>query len=126
MEDRIGTAMPSDVGSDPDSRIRPVEVTRDSGEHLATTVVYALSEALDCDPNRLPVELNQAVDPDALERVFEGRDGTPRGPGRLVFEIAGCEVTVTSAGRVTVVSAPSAGGVEADAKANRGGGTAGD
>lgn len=114
--------MPSDVDSGPDGRIRPVEVTHDSSEHLATTVVYALSEALDCDPNRLPVELNRSIDPDALERLFEGRGETARGPGRIVFEIGGCEVTVTSADRVTVVPAPSA----ADADADRGEGTVGD
>lgn len=118
--------MPSDVGSGPDSPLRPVEVTCDPDEHLATTVVYALSEALDCDPNDLPVELNDAVDPDALERVFEERGDRQRGPGRLVFEIAGCEVTVTSTGHVTVVPAPSTGGVETDAGSERGEGTAGD
>lgn len=114
--------MASDVDSGPDGRIRPVEVTRDSGEHLATTVVYALSEALGCNPNRLPVELNQSVDPDALERLFEGRGETPRGPGRLVFEIGDCEVTVSSSDHVTVVPAPSA----ADADVDRGEGTVGD
>ncbi|RDI72392.1 HalOD1 output domain-containing protein [Halopelagius longus] len=118
--------MSSDVGSGPDSPIRPVEVTRDSDEHLATTVVYALSEALDCHPNDLPVELNEAVDPDALERVFEERGGRERGPGRLIFEIAGCEVTVTSDGHVTVVPAGAAGGVERDAESERGERTADD
>ncbi|SFG52406.1 hypothetical protein SAMN04488063_2303 [Halopelagius inordinatus] len=103
--------MASNAGSDPDSRFRRVEVTRSSDEHLATTVVYALSEALDRNPNDLPVELNQVVDPDALERVFEERGETPRGPGRLVFEIADCEVTVTSSGRVTVVPIPPTAGV---------------
>lgn len=118
--------MPSDVGSGPDSPISPVEVTRDSGEHLATTVVYALSEALGCDPDALPVELNEAVDPDALERVFEARGGRERGPGRLVFEIGGCEVTVTSAGRVTVAAAGGPGGVGTETDPERGGRTADD
>ncbi|MFC6824302.1 HalOD1 output domain-containing protein [Halopelagius fulvigenes] len=118
--------MHSDVGSDPDSPVRPVEVTRDSDEHLATTVVYALSEALGCHPNDLPVELNDAVDPDSLERVFEERGGRERGPGRLIFEIAGCEVTVTSAGRVTIDSAEAVGGVGTDAELERGEGTADD
>jgi hypothetical protein len=100
--------MPSDVGSGPDDHIRPVEVAFDPNEHLATAVVYALSEALGCDPNDLPVELNEVVDPDALENVFADRGDEPRGPGRLVFEIAGCEVTVRSSGDVSVVPASSA------------------
>lgn len=114
--------MASNVGSDPDSRFRPVEVTRGSDEHLTTTVVYALSEALNCAPNDLPVELNQVVDPDALERVFEERGETPRGPGRLVFEIADCKVTVTSSGRVTVVPVSSTVGI-ANAETDRSDGT---
>jgi hypothetical protein len=47
--------------------------------------------------------LNDAVHPDALNRLFSPKlDGTPRTGGTLTFEFSGCLVTVDSDGEIRV------------------------
>jgi hypothetical protein len=106
--------MTPDTGPGRDGAIERVEVRNDTDEHLATTVVYALSRAFGCDPNELPGELNDVVDPDALANIFAPRGSLDRGPGRVVFEVSGSEVTVDSTGLVTVAPKPATGSAEGD------------
>ncbi|MFC4360019.1 HalOD1 output domain-containing protein [Halobium salinum] len=73
------------------------------GERLGTAVVEAVAEATGIDPLKLDTRLYDVVDPDGLEQVFGKKaDGAIRTGGRLTFELAECEVTVYSEGRVVV------------------------
>ena len=72
-------------------------------DHLGTTVVDAVSEATGVPVMEMDVELNQVVDPDALDELFADRfDGTPRDGGILLFSMMGCEVRIHGDGRVIV------------------------
>jgi hypothetical protein len=71
------------------------------GERLGTAVVEAVAEATGIDPLKLDTRLYDVVDPDGLEQVFGKKsDGTIRTGGQLTFELAQCQVTVHSEGRV--------------------------
>lgn len=77
-----------------------------TGESICTTVVTAVAEAKGVDPMDLNHRLNDVVDPDALERIFQKpAQGQPRTIGEVNFTLADCEVTVAATGQVTV-SAP--------------------
>jgi hypothetical protein len=84
----------------------PVHRT-DEGGHVGTTVVRAVSEAVGVPPTDLPVELNDVVDPDAMDDLFAPRaDGRPRAAGRVEFELLDCAVAVHADGRVVVDRTP--------------------
>jgi hypothetical protein len=81
-----------------------VEFELDDRQHIGTAVVRAVSEAVGTPVTEIDVELNDIVDPDALNRLFAPRyDGTPRHGGRVIFEMSNCEVTVFESGRVRAV-----------------------
>jgi hypothetical protein len=65
-------------------------------------VVRAVSAVVGCDPCSLP-PLTDAVDPDALDAIFDsqGRD-TPRTGGRLSFVYGHCRVTVDNGEYLTI------------------------
>ncbi|MDS0281216.1 HalOD1 output domain-containing protein [Haloarcula onubensis] len=67
-----------------------------SNVSLANEVVSAVARATDVDPLAVEPELFEAVDGDALDRLFQ--DTT----GQATFEYDGYEVTVTSEGDVTL------------------------
>lgn len=70
-------------------------------DELSVTVVTAVAEVCDCDPEDL--DLNAVVHPDALNSVFSPRyDGTPRRGGTLSFSLAECSVTVRPDGEIIV------------------------
>lgn len=72
-------------------------------ESVSTAVIGAVADANGVDAIDLEPRLDDAVDPDALERLFRyGASGEPRSAGRVSFRMAGCDVVVRSAGRVTV------------------------
>lgn len=88
------------------------EVSAD--ESLSHGVVAAVSEAAGVEAVPLGgpgtgVELEplySVVDPDALDAVFAGTDGTGDAPrGEVTFTYNGCEVTVQSEGRIVVTPA---------------------
>lgn len=71
-------------------------------ESVSAAVIDAVAEANGVDPLDLEPRLNDIVDPDALERLFRyGAAGESPSSGRIVFRMAGCEVVVHGAGRVT-------------------------
>jgi hypothetical protein len=81
-----------------------VELRLEDHQHTATAVVKAVSEATDTPVSDIDVELNDVVDPDALDRLFAVRyDGTPRRGGTVSFEMYDCEVIVEKGGRVVAV-----------------------
>ncbi|WP_276302192.1 HalOD1 output domain-containing protein [Halorussus lipolyticus] len=70
----------------------------------STTVVRAVTEVADCDLLADDCVLYDVVDPDALNRLFAGRDSGDPGTagrasvGRVVFELHGCRVEVRADG----------------------------
>lgn len=72
----------------------------DRTEPLSQAVVESVARAEGVDPLDLEVPLYDAVDPDALDALFQ-QDGTS-GDGRIQFSYYGYRVTVTGAGHVTL------------------------
>jgi hypothetical protein len=84
-------------------RKRDVERHHSPDAHLGTTVVDAVSDATGIPVPEMDTELNDHVDPDALDSLFANRfDGTPRRGGLLIFSMYGCEIRVYGDGRVVV------------------------
>lgn len=78
--------------------------TAPNSRNLVCDIVESVADANGVDPLDLEPSLYDVVDPDALERVFGDRpDGSARSGGRVVFVIAGCEVTVRADRTVEVV-----------------------
>lgn len=75
-------------------------VTSVDGETPSMAVVVAVANAKGVDPLELE-PLGDVVDPEALDRLFGGADGS-RMNGWLTFRMADCEVTVTSDGALSV------------------------
>ncbi|WP_158059075.1 HalOD1 output domain-containing protein [Halorussus halophilus] len=74
-------------------------VEDDEHQSLATTLVTAISELVECDPVDEAYTLYDSVDPEALEKLFSDKhDGTPRTGGFVVFEVEGCRVEVWAQG----------------------------
>ena len=69
---------------------------------VSQTVVLAVAEATGEDAMELP-PLYDAIDPDALNKLFSGALGAERRDGSVEFAYAGCDVSVRADGRVTVV-----------------------
>lgn len=74
----------------------------DRSESLSQVVVEAVASAEGVDPLDLEVPLYEAVDPDALDALFQS--GTTV-EGRVEFEYYGYEVAVTGDGCVTLDAA---------------------
>lgn len=82
-----------------------------ANESLAVDVMEAVAAARNVDVMALETTLYEVVDPDALEQLFAPlADGTPRKGGRLVLEIADCEVVVEATGDIEVKRLASADG----------------
>lgn len=64
---------------------------------VSSSVVEAVAEESNTDPSDLPEQLADVIDPDALDRLFYGRDVD----GRVQFEFCSYLVTVRSDGAVT-------------------------
>lgn len=72
---------------------------RDDEQSLATTLVTAVAELTDCDLTDEEYTLYDAVDPEALEKLFSDRhDGSPRTGGHVAFELRGCRIEVWAQG----------------------------
>jgi hypothetical protein len=94
--------MDADETSDRGARTR-VEVVHDRPGHLSTSIVEAVSEATGVPTEAMEVELNDVVDPDALNHLFADRlDGRPRRGGRVSFFMLDCLVEVYDDGRIVV------------------------
>lgn len=69
----------------------------------STAVILAVGEVTDADPLGEGPVLYDVVDPDALDRLFDGyHDGSARSVGRVTFELRGCRVEVRSDDEVVV------------------------
>lgn len=104
--DRQNFSQVADDETDPETITR----THDSNEPPSWTVIEAVAEATDTEPERLR-PLFDVVDPDALDAVLESATD-PDGPPsevRVTFRYEGCDVAVRADGR-TIVSQPSSTG----------------
>lgn len=91
--------------SDPQSAAEPDAVTydRDPDEPPSRSVIRAVAGVQGTDPTELQ-PLYEAIDPDALDRVFDGTQGRsrPLADGAVSFRFAACQVTVRADGRTVV------------------------
>lgn len=72
-------------------------------ESVCSTVITTIADAKGVEPTALSEQLNDVIDPDALERIFQdSATGPARTAGRVCFEMAGCDVEVHATGRVSV------------------------
>lgn len=78
-------------------------VEYDGKTDLSVFIVTAVSSITDTDPTEIDPPLNEAIDPDALDRLFADRPGDrPREGGYLVFCLGGCRVAVYSDGEIVI------------------------
>lgn len=76
----------------------------DGSAELTTTLAHAISDVTGVDVTDTGFTLNDHVDPEALDRLFEPKeDGTPRTNGHVSFTIWGYQVTVYSSGQIAIV-----------------------
>lgn len=80
-----------------------VDYDPQSPEPVTTVVVRAVAALTDSRPTELE-PLYDAVDPDALNRLYRPESGRRGGPddGRATFTYGGCRVQVFAAGAVEV------------------------
>ncbi|WP_323190324.1 HalOD1 output domain-containing protein [Halostella sp. PRR32] len=77
----------------------------DEDDSLSSTVVTAVAAIRNVEPTAID-PLNEAVDPDALNTIFENRHGgAERSGATLTLRLNKCSVTIHGDGRV-VVEAP--------------------
>lgn len=70
---------------------------------LSTTLVHALSDAMGVDVRQCESSLYQAVDPDALDQLFQPiGDGSTRDSGHVAFLVSGYRVTVYYTGHIVI------------------------
>jgi len=86
----------ADVGTDDASSGKVVTRHAETGEDepVSRVVVKAVAEARGISPVDIRQPLYEAVDPDALDRIFTG--ATDQFDGQLSFTFNGCEITVTA------------------------------
>ena len=87
-------------------QFQPYEFNHEFGgsAKLTTTLVHALSDVAGVDVTDAEFTLSDYVDPEALDNLFKPKDDdSPRLGGHLSFTAWGCQVTVYSDGRITVV-----------------------
>lgn len=70
---------------------------------LSTTLVHALSDATGVDVRQCESSLYEAVDPEALDRLFRPvGDGSTRDSGHVAFLVSGYRVTVYHMGHIVI------------------------
>jgi len=70
-----------------------------SQDSLSGAVIEAVAEEMGTEPEDLPETLHDVIDPDALDALFAGQNGTR---GLVKFRFCGFNVTVTADGDVTL------------------------
>jgi hypothetical protein len=88
-----GVATRETSGVDPSPVVHRTGTGSDGDGSVSSVVVEAVAEAAGTSPTDLADPLYEAVDPDALDRLFETGDDTTG--GRVEFSYADYRVTVT-------------------------------
>lgn len=94
------TSAPLEQSVKPTNGSTPVHRTIDD-RSPSITVVEAIAAAQGVSPLEVSGNLCDAINPDALNQLFELTDGTVQS-GRVVFTKSGYEITVTARGDVYV------------------------
>lgn len=93
---------PSSLTLSPDNRLVDTQVTFDGRGDVAVMVVDEISEERDESVTALVSRIDEAVDPDALNRIVRPLpDGTSR-TGRVTFFFCDCLVRLHSSGRLQI------------------------
>lgn len=71
-------------------------------DELAVTIVESMAEVTDRPVTELVERITEAVDPDALDRVFRPLPDGRRRTGLVSFLFCGCRVTLDSLGRLRI------------------------
>jgi len=70
---------------------------------LTTTLAHAISDVTGIDVTDTGFTLNDYVDPDAMDKLFQPKaDGTQRTNGSLNLTILGCPVVIHSNGQIVI------------------------
>lgn len=72
-----------------------------TNESPSDTILRKVAAVKKTEPMELDSPLYEVIDPDALNTLFAGRNGSSRG-GRVSFRYSDCEVRVESDGEVLV------------------------
>ncbi|WP_424019302.1 HalOD1 output domain-containing protein [Halorientalis pallida] len=82
----------------------PASTVIGGNRSVSQSVVEAVAREKGVDPSDITPKLYEAVDPEALDRIFAGTSAAGQREGRIVFTYHGCEVTVHSEGSVSIES----------------------
>lgn len=105
MQERSPTESERTASYDPDRGVYVADHRETGDRELSVTVVHAVLDVTGKEPTE--VNLNDAIQPDALNRIFGAKhDGTPREGGTVTFEFAGCHVAVEASGEIRVDPEP--------------------
>lgn len=74
----------------------------ESTAKLSTTVVHALADVIGADVTDADLELQDTIDPDALDRIFAAAGEPSRTPSHLAFTVDGYQITVYSSGQIVI------------------------
>lgn len=77
-------------------------VSAAADESISLTVIRAVADANGVDPIDMDERLNDYVEPDALDRLFQSGSGQPHWNGRVSFTMADCRVEISASGTVVV------------------------
>lgn len=97
---------PSSVAPSPDTLIAETRVTFDGREDVAVTVVDAIATERDKPVSALVSRIDDAVDPDALNRIVQPLPDGTRRTGWVTFFICDCMVRLHSDGRLQIFDCP--------------------
>lgn len=101
----VATSSPSTnpvVGPTADDLVHETEIEYEGADEVAVIVVDAIAEARDCPVPDLVDRIDDAVDPDALNRIVRPLpDGTPR-RGWVTFHLCDCLVRLSGDGRLQI------------------------
>lgn len=100
LESRQGT--PADRTQTPDQLVHESRITYDGGQEVSVTVVDVISRIRDRPVTKLVHRIDEAVDPDALDRIVRPLpDGTPRN-GWVTFRVCDCTVRLHGDGLLQI------------------------
>lgn len=93
---------PSSVTLSPDNRIADTQVTFDGREGVAVMVVDEIAEERDEPVTALVSRIDEAVDPDALNRIVRPLPDGTRRTGRVTFFFCDFMVRLHGDGRLQI------------------------
>lgn len=90
------------VGSTDDNLVYETRIEYRGTEEVAVIIVDAIADVKDVPVANLVGRIDDAVDPDALDRIVRPLpDGTPRS-GRVTFSLCDCTVRLSGDGRLQI------------------------